>query len=365
MQLVHEVVTGVVKVTGDGGRAERGGVRKHLLDTVRFARVRAGRVAEVEGAGSSISRGDALDLEDLACRCAVAHVAERRADADRARGEARIEHAQDLVALVEVRAGMGPARLVRAAMVHGLRRIDRRDAVEHQGTREFVAAGTAIVDLVGPGALCVPVIHHRSERPDLEVHNRRSPVEQCELVAHGPGPVKMRVDEAGRDDMAAGVDLAAALERFDCDSGDPTRAHADICDLVKPGLGVHHPPAKDHEVEWLPRLRQGSTGGPNGGRTCDNTKVELPAGDLVLAHVVLSSPFRLGDADGDATRRSQVVWVWFLHWMPHVVDAARSVESSICAVQDLPSTEAVALVAPVIRRQIRRGRIHRLPLRPE
>ena len=283
---MHEVVAGVVEVAGDGRGAERGGVRQHLLDAVRLAGVGAGRVAEMEPAGPPVAPGDALDLVDLARRGAVAHVAERRADAGGPRGEAGVEQAQDLVALFEVRAGQGPAGLVRAPVVQHLGCIFRRDAVENLRPREFVRGGAAVVDLVGTGACGVPVVHQRPVRADLEIHDGRAPIEQRELVAHGPGPVKMRVDEAGRDDMAARVDLPAALEGVGRDGDDPAVLNADIGDLIESRLRVHHAAPANHEVETLRHLSDRASCGAERDRPRRRRRgIELPAGHLTVAHV--------------------------------------------------------------------------------
>ena len=47
---MHQVVAGVVEMTGDGWRTERRRIGQQLLDAVGLRRVRARRVAEMEAA---------------------------------------------------------------------------------------------------------------------------------------------------------------------------------------------------------------------------------------------------------------------------------------------------------------------------
>jgi hypothetical protein len=103
VQFVHEVVAGIVEVAGDGRGTEGRSVGQHLLNAVCLRGVGARRISEMKGRRPAVEPGEALQLEDLTRQNTVAHVAECRSHAGRAGGKARVDHAQDFVALLQRR----------------------------------------------------------------------------------------------------------------------------------------------------------------------------------------------------------------------------------------------------------------------
>ncbi len=61
--------------------------------------------------------------------------------------------------------------------------------------------------------------------------------------------VLVEVDEARRDDQAAGVDLDAAVKGFGADRPDLSAGEADIADAVEAALGVEDAAAAEDDVE--------------------------------------------------------------------------------------------------------------------
>ena len=61
----------------------------------------------------------------------------------------------------------------------------------------------------------------------------------------------VKVDEAGGDDEAGGVDDPASAERSGGDAGDFAVADADVADGIECGLGIDDAAAFDREVILL------------------------------------------------------------------------------------------------------------------
>src|SRR5690606_29399100 len=68
-------------------------------------------------------------------------------------------------------------------------------------------------------------------------------------LAVAVGGVRQDVDEPRGDDVPGGVHDGPALQGTGADPGHPTAVHTHVDQAVEARVGVHHPPAADHDVE--------------------------------------------------------------------------------------------------------------------
>jgi hypothetical protein len=90
-QLMDQVVSGIVEMTGQRRSAQCRRIGEQFLDAVGLCGVGSRRVAEVGTGLPTIEAGQLLYLEQLAGRNATSHVTEGGADAETARGQSHIE----------------------------------------------------------------------------------------------------------------------------------------------------------------------------------------------------------------------------------------------------------------------------------
>ena len=187
----------------------------------------------------------------------------------------------------------------------------RRDLSRHgPGPIRHVRNGRAVVE---DRALAPPRQKQgRARDTALHLERRGDPVTGLELVGAVRLPVRVQVDEAGRDDQPRDVDQDLAREGILRDRDDLPRADPDVADRVEARFGVHDAPSRQHDVvgvlggevgggEKAGRRREGD--GQRGGR---GRVVVAGAGGVVQGVQGVDPPRRgvgLGQWEGRWTRK--------------------------------------------------------------
>ena len=215
--------------------------------------------AHVRPEGAAVVRSDLLRLVHLERRHALAHVANRRSEADSALLQLLVYVREDLIHLVQVAARDRPARYTvflhsfgaqfeHAGRIVPIAGIDFR--VVNPGPGHFLAdAGTIVQRPAGLVLRGVPLVD--MDCSGLEVHARGHAIERGKLKRQPVERMEVQVDEARRHHVTRGVDGFGAGDLAGCDDRDPAVLDAHVELAVEHRLGVHDPAVQDYQVVVL------------------------------------------------------------------------------------------------------------------